>query len=117
MTRRFLTLGLLALAAALATLAVAWWVMPLVGLVYGVVSARRGKVGSVAIPLLAGFLGWGGLLLVDAVQGGAGRVATVMGGVLGLPSWALFIVAPAYGALLCAGGALLGSGLVRRSAA
>ncbi|MEX0691361.1 MAG: hypothetical protein WD043_05930, partial [Gemmatimonadales bacterium] len=99
MNRPVLRLVVLSAVVAAATMAVAWWTTPIIGGVFGLVAARRGRPAPVLTPLVAGFLGWMALVIVAAVRGGAGRVAEVMGGILGLPGWALFAVTPLYGAL------------------
>ena len=111
MNAPWLRIGVLALVAALATASVGWWTAPLIGVVFAFVTTRRGRPFPVVIPFVALLLGWSALVAVAAMQGGAGRVAMVMGGVLGLPPWALFVVTPLYGASLAAAGGLVASGL------
>jgi hypothetical protein len=115
MNRPVLRLLVLAAVVAAATMAVAWWTTPIIGGVFGLVATRRGRSYPVVTPLAAGFLGWMALVVVAAARGGAGRVAEVMGGILGLPGWGLFLVTPLYGALLAGTAALLTAGVFARN--
>jgi penicillin amidase len=76
-----------------------WWVLPLIGGVWGWVAERRGR--SAWWGALFGGAIWGGVLLGTWVPGSSWRLvlrtAQVFGGV---PPWTLILVVPAWGAML-----------------
>lgn len=95
---------------ALGTVLVGWWVVPVVGAVYGVVVGGTERPGLLAAT--AGTLGWGGYLglmaLGDAPVAGFGRDLSAS---LGLPGGALLAATLVYPALLAGSAAYLGAGL------
>lgn len=113
MNRTAVRVLLLAVVVAGATVAVAWWAVPIIGFVFGLVATRRGRMWAALTPGVAAFLGWGVLLLWTMSRGGADRVASVMGGVLGVPGAAMYLLTPLYGGLLGFGAGLLGTAVLR----
>ena len=65
----------LAVVIAVATLAVAWWIVPLIGLAFGFVTARRGWTAAALVPFKAGLLGWGVTARIAALGEGLRRGA------------------------------------------
>ncbi len=87
--RTALRLVLLATAFAAATMALGWWSVAAVGIVWGAVAGPgRHPVRTAAA---AAALGWTGLLTITAVQGPVLRVAERVGGVMGVP-WPMVVV-------------------------
>ena len=103
----FLVLGL---AFFLATW-IAWWMVPLVGLLWGGLRplVRRPAVHAAGAAALA----WGGWLLVDAVAGAGalGVLAGRLGGVMELPRYALFTLTLIFPAVLALSATTLGGAL------
>jgi len=106
--RRLTTLALLAIAFALGT-AVAWWILPVLAALAGA-WLRRGTDAA-----LGATIAWGGLLLVDAVGGRFGALATSLGGVMGLPPAALIVITLAFAAMLAWSAASLAASLRSRA--
>jgi penicillin G amidase len=76
-----------------------WWVLPLLGALWGVVAARTRR--SAWWGVVPGLLVWGALLAVSWVPGSSGRLAERGGAVFGgAPWWALVVETIAWGALL-----------------
>ena len=96
--------GIMAAVVILSTLALPWWSVAVVGLLYGflIESAKAWQAG------LAGVLGWGILLAVAAVQGPVGVLAGRLGGLFHAPGTALFVVTVLFAGAL--GGAGTGVG-------
>lgn len=88
---------IVALAIAASTWLGGWWAVVVVALVAGFLHSEEPKtpwrVG------LAGILGWSLLLVVDA-RGAFGRLATVLGGAMSIPSPALLLMTVLFAALL-----------------
>jgi hypothetical protein len=98
-------LVLLATAFALATYAFGWLAVPLVAAVYAVItSAQR---GSALVSGVAAMLGWGTLLAVTASRGPVGTLAAELGGVLKLPTVAVYAVTLAFPGLLAVSAAVV----------
>lgn len=71
-----------------------------IGLGWPTLAARRAAI--------AGMLAWGGLLLVALARGDAlGAFSRTLGGAMGVPAWALFLVTLLYPAILAASAAWL----------
>lgn len=106
--RRLLTILLLAMAIALGT-PVGWWVVPLIGFLWGLIAPGR-RLSAVTI---AAGLGWGGWLGYDAVagQGGLGRLGARLGPVLHAPFPLLLAVTLAIPMLLAVSAGYIGAGL------
>lgn len=72
------------------TWVVGWWGVTIVALIVGVVYARDGgRAWQVA---LGASEGWAVLLLIDALEGRLGRVATTVAGSMSIPAPALLVV-------------------------
>lgn len=79
---RAVSIGVVAVAMAGATLLAGWWTVPALGALWG---ARRS-------PFVAGvgaLMGWGGLLAWQATRGPVGPLATQVAEILSLPAPAL----------------------------
>lgn len=88
----------LAIAFAIATWTVGWWGVAIVAVIAGVVYRREG--GRAWRVALAAAEGWALLLLVDAIGGHFGRVATTVAGAMSLPAAALLVVTLLFPALI-----------------
>jgi hypothetical protein len=87
--RRLLRIVLLAGAFALATVALPWWAVALLALIWGWIA------GAGARPMDAGVaaaLGWAALLGVAAIQGAVGVLAGRLGGLFHAPATVLPLV-------------------------
>ena len=87
-------------AAAMITLTwlLGWWGILVAALIIGVVFHKyRGGGWRVAA---AASLAWGMLLAVDAAAGALGRVATMLGGVMGVPAAGVLLLTLAFPAAL-----------------
>jgi len=73
---------IVAVAAALGTVLLDWWTVPVVGAVWGLLAHRRGRPERAAF--LGATLGWAALLVWNMVVGDGWLVATRLGGVFGL---------------------------------
>ncbi len=106
--RRLLTILLLALAIALAT-PVGWWLVPLIGFLWGLIAPGR-RLSAVTI---AAGLGWGGWLVYDGVagHGGLGRLGARLGPVLHAPFPLLLAVTLVIPMLLAVSAGYIGAGL------
>ncbi len=103
-----LRLFILAVAIALGTVLAPWWVVPLLGLGYGVVSRETTSPGMVAA--VAGALGWGGYLALIAFGGApVGRLASDLAEAMGLPGGVPILATLAFPALLAGTAAWLGA--------
>jgi hypothetical protein len=106
-----LQLVVLALAFALGTWFVAWWMVPLIGAAYGAWGVRQ-RV-TLITALFAGMAAWGALLGLAAMSGPMGRLLDVLGGVFRLPGGALVMLTLAYGGLLAVSAAAVARGIRR----
>ena len=98
-------------AIATCTWVLGWWMVPVVGGVYGFVRSR-----DAATPLLAGLAGmvaWGVLLMISATGAPAGSVADAVGQAMRVGPGALLALTLAYPALLAASAAGLVKALTR----
>jgi hypothetical protein len=96
--RALLRITLLGGAFALATAVFGWWMVPLLGAVWGGVAVPGTRPASTAGGAAA--LGWVLLIVVTATQGPTWVVAQRVGGVMALPGWLLVVVTVAFAALL-----------------
>lgn len=85
---------ILLVAFGLVTLFVGWWTVPVLGGLWGVVSGRDTWPAFTAA--LAGGLSWAVLLAWMAVRGPVVDLAHQVGGVMSLPTWALFVITVAF---------------------
>ena len=104
----------LAVVFAFATWIIGWWGVAIVALIAGVI--YRGEGGRAGRVALAAAEGWAMLLLVDAVGGRFGRVATTIAGAMSLPAAALLVVTLLFPALIGWSGATAASSLTRGGA-
>jgi hypothetical protein len=110
--RATLRIAILALAFALATLALGWWGVPIVGGIWGFLGRTHQRpAGTAAIAAAAG---WGGLLLWAAAEGPVARLAAKLGATMLLPGAALMIVTLLFAALLAWSAAAVVGGVARR---
>jgi hypothetical protein len=105
---RLLGLGLLA---AVGTVLLGWWVVPLIGAGRGV-ARRPGSWPALEAGLSAG-LGWGVLLGWVATRGPLWRLAGDVGGLFGLPPAGLIGITLLFGGLLAGSAAALASAVTR----
>lgn len=115
----FLRFLILAIVIALGTVLVNWWVVPVLGLVYGLVSRSTRRPGMLAA--LAAAVAWAGYLMIVAFGGGeVGAFGGALGRSMGLPSWGPYLATMTFPALLAGPasyiGARLGAGQGRGSA-
>jgi len=95
-----------ALCAALgvSTAIVGWWTVPLVAAAWSLAMPRR---GGAMVSALAGAISWGAILAFNSLNHEVGRVAAVMGEIVGLPPWAMVGLTLAFSALLAGSAALV----------
>lgn len=88
---------LLAEAFAVTTYGLGWWSVPIVAVLWALLSldARRARTAALCA---AG--GWATLLLLDVARGSAGTMADKLSGVLGVPAVVLWIATLLFPALL-----------------
>jgi hypothetical protein len=89
----------LAILLAAGTLLLGWWAVPAIAAVWGIVYGRDGARGAGGRAALAGALAWLALLAFDAARGPLLGLATILGGVMGLPPVALVAVTLVFPAL------------------
>lgn len=107
---RFVQYVLLAEAFAVATFALGWWTVPIVAAVWALVSADPRRVRNAGIAAAAG---WATLLVLDAVKGPVGTMASQLGGIMRVPAPVLVILTLVFPALLAwSAGALFSRGRV-----
>jgi len=96
---------------AVATFAVGWWGVAVLALFWALVteSIRR----PVRFATICAAAGWGSLLLLDAVRGPIGELASRFGGVMGVPPVALIAITLIFPALLAWSAASIGLALRR----
>ena len=107
-------LGVGTLLIAVGTWIVGWWAVPIVGMLIGVVWSD-GRPGLLAGS--AGGLGWTLLLVWGSVSGPVGDLAGTVGGVVGLPGFAVLLVTVLFPALLAGAGGALTDALKQERAA
>ncbi len=90
---------ILAIAVALGTVLLAWWVVPLLGAGYGLLSRGTRAPGLAAAAGSA--IGWGGYLSIVSLGGApVGQFGNDLAQAMQLPSWAPFVATLAFPALL-----------------
>jgi len=100
--RQLLAVTVLAVAMALGTWWLGWWVVPILGAAWGV--ARYGAYPS-ATAGVAAALGWLLLVGVGALRGPMGDVSRTLAGALSVPGWVPLLVTGLFPAGLAAAGA------------
>ena len=103
--RALLRVGLLALAIALGTACMGWWVVPAIGALWGLLAPRQSKASLTASAAAA--LAWVGLLVVVAIRGPMLDLADQVGGILAIPGWLFILVTVAFPAILAGSAAEL----------
>lgn len=103
--------AIVAVTAALGTVLMGWWTIPIIGAVRGGLPGSSGW-GSLEAGAGAG-LAWAALLTWTALQGPAGELSMKVGAVLGLPGPGLFGVTVLF-AVLLAGAAAAFAGSLRK---
>lgn len=88
---------LLSEAFAVTTFALGWWTVPVIAALWAYFSG--GSHRAMFAGLAAG-ASWIMLLLLDAAKGPVGVMASRLGGVLGIPAIALYVITPLFAALL-----------------
>lgn len=91
MSRTTLRVGLLALAFVIGTVGFGWWMVPLLGLVWGGISRAVERPGRVAA--YAAGLAWALLLAWAMLTSPAWELAAMVGGAMGLPGPILLLLA------------------------
>lgn len=109
MIRQLLIVIVLALAMALGTWWLGWWVVPVLGGAWGV--ARYGAFPS-ATAGVAAALGWMLLIGLAALNGPMGDVSRLLGNALSLPGWVPLLVTLLFPAALAAAGAWVSRALM-----
>ncbi len=108
-------LAIVALVCALATLWLGWLSLPVIGFLYAIVDRNTRARGTVAA--VGAAAGWLAILCSEVARGADMReVASKVGAVMQVPSFALFVVTLAFAALLCGSAAVIGSMVVRGKA-
>ena len=108
--RNLVRFVLLAELFAVATYALGWWTVPVIGALWAVVS-RDSNRAVIAGLCAAGV--WASLLLLDAAKGPVGTMASRLGGVMGVPAFVLLILTLVFPALVAWSAASVVSGLLR----
>jgi len=104
----FLRTLMLALAIALGTIWLAWWVVPVVGLGYGAFMHRSRRPGLTAAA--AGSLAWGGYLaLLGAGGGPVSSFATSLAESMQVPGYAPLLATLGFPAILAGTASYLGA--------
>jgi len=85
-----------------ATIAVGWWGVPVIGLIWGVWGARYARPGTMIAPLAAAsaVTAWAGLLIWTSTRGPLALLATTLGAVIGVPAAALIAITLGFAAVL-----------------
>ena len=104
-------IAMLALAFALATVALGWWGVPIVGAVWGAIG--RGRRRPAVTAAVAALLGWAGLLLWSAARGPLLSLAAKLGATLMLPGAGLVVVTLLFATLLAWSAAAVVQGVAR----
>jgi hypothetical protein len=93
---------------ALGTVLVDWWMVPVVGLGYGLVSRKSRAPGTIAA--LAGALAWGGYLAIIGFGGApVGSFGASFARSLEFPTWLPHLATMIFPALLAGSAAYLGA--------
>jgi hypothetical protein len=111
-TRRvLLQTVLLAVAMALGTAELGWWIVPLLGAAWGLIAAGDGRP-PLAAALAAG-LGWVVLLVLTASEGPIGVLADRASGVMGVGREVVYLLTLLFPMAVAWGAAVLGEALAR----
>jgi hypothetical protein len=107
---RTLSVLVLAVVLAVATVFLGWWAVPVVGFLWGLLTARllRWPAGAAA---LAAMLAWAALLGMDAMGGRLAGLGTLFGSIAKLPPGVFFALSLVFPALLAWSAAALGADL------
>ncbi len=105
-----LRLVVLAVAVGLATVWLGWWVMPVIGALWGLLAPRESKASLTVFSAAA--LAWFGLLVIASVRGPVWVLADKVGGILAIPGWLFAAVTVVFPAVLT-GVAAVASGAIR----
>ncbi len=97
MLGRIVKAVLLAEGFAVATFGLGWWTVPVIAAIYALSSSNSNRARIAALCAVGG---WGTLLLLDAVKGPVGAMATRLGGVMSIPAPVLFLLTLIFPALL-----------------
>lgn len=106
--RQFIKHVLLAEAFAVATFALGWWAVALVGALWGLFSSDTRRARNAGIAASAG---WLTLLVLDAVRGPVPAMADQLGSVMKLPAAAIYAITLFFPALLAWSAAVLPPGI------
>jgi hypothetical protein len=100
------TIRVLLLAAAMAAATwIAWWLVPVVAAVYGVIA--RKQRGSALVAGLAAMIAWGGLLIGFSTSGPVGAVASTIGALLQIRTVGVYALTLAFPGLLASTAAVV----------
>jgi hypothetical protein len=99
---------------AVATYAFGWWTVPVIAALWAIVSSDDKPARLAAV---CAALGWGTLLVLDAIKGPVGEMATRLGGVMRVPSVVLILLTLIFPALLAWSAAALVGAFKRGAAA
>ena len=113
MTRLLARIGLLTIAVALGTAFLGWWAVPAIGLAWGLIEWRAPTAKPVITAALAAGLAWDALLIWSGIVGPIARLASRLGGVMGMPGWVLLLTTLIYPVVLASAAATAGSQLGR----
>lgn len=102
MIRQLLAVTVLAVAMALGTWWLGWWVVPILGAAWG--AARYAAYPSITAGVAAA-LGWMLLVGVAALRGPMGEVSRTLAGALSVPGWLPLVVTGLFPAGLAAASA------------
>jgi hypothetical protein len=82
-----------------------WWIIPVIGLAYGLIASSSAWVAA-----LGALLAWAGWLAYDAFEGPVGRLATLLGSIFHAPAVLLLVATLVYPMILAACAAEIGAG-------
>jgi hypothetical protein len=97
MLSRLVKAVLLAEAFAVATFGLGWWTVPIIAALYAIASTNPHRARTADLCAVGG---WATLLLLDALKGPVGAMATRLGGVMGVPAVILLLLTLIFPALL-----------------
>jgi hypothetical protein len=103
---------LLAEAFAVTTFGLGWWSVPLVAILWALVSSDSRRARNAGYAAAAG---WATLLVLDAVRGPVGTMAAQLGSVMRVPAIALYALTLLFPALLAWSAAALVPSLRNRT--
>lgn len=108
---------ILAVAIALGTVLVGWWVVPILAAGYGLLVRDTARPGlTAATAATAAMVGWGGYLQIVSFGGGPVMgFARDLAHAMNLPAWGPHVATLGFPALLAGSAAFLAATLVRRA--